>query len=1280
MQANSDGVNDGGTFNFTLTWKNAASQDVSQQLTRNAWESVGVSTEHLTKDCGGANGVALAVQVPKGKDVTVTEDSGPWNLNTESAADFPKVDHGQSPAFGTNGPAFSISSTANTAGDYLNFQNRRIDRERTLTICKAVDANFDGVNQGGDFTFKVFDAQHAQVGGDQTRTAWESTDGGHQTSDCGGTTVTLLQGKAYTVNESGEPAGWQDDGSLGYPKNDAGGGATANVPGDNNNFKVTFSNRTVDRKVDVQVCKAVIPNNDNLVDGGEFKFTLSQANATDQTFTIIRVEAASGSSCETRSVLENVAWTVTELGDRPGNGGLTGTWTGDDASYPQNSKDGAVKDSVASMAPPTRVVTFTNKMQDRTHTLQVCKVVSDNGDGDSTDGGTFHFEVTGGNPQPASFDLTVAEGSDKCQDVTVLDGFTQSVSETEPSGWIDAKDYPKWTTMAQTQTVATINGSGTSTGEIAGSSISATFTNKARPSQSVTFLKAICPSFEVVPSNNPKDDSFGQNDLPTGYTEADLAAQSPAAGVPVGTDLPDGCTLASGWTFDLFTLGGTPLGSVTTDGTTDATPLTKDQIDALVAGGINVKEETQDGYSFAALKCYDDHQYLDNSENLVLPDAASSATANVNCVAFNVATGSISGAKYDDLNGDGLNNDGGFGLQGWEITATRIGGSPVFTTTTGADGTYSFSDIPQGTYDVCETLQSGWTNTAPLCVQVTVGGGSDATGVDFLNFADATIYNVKVVTNDAADTTDFTAEVTGPEDFTSSAFHQGAPASDIVTHGGDYTSKENTLAGFQYVGTYVGQFGDGHAICPITKPETASTDGATTTVISGAKVVFCHYNVEVGSVQLIKDETHQSAGSETWNFTSAILANPALTTPLNASGPNGPLASSANQVFNNIPVGSYTIAETQGHNICVAGSASTDYQTNGLAAVDAVPNPDPATNVVGSGNVAFTVEKGKQTTIVFENQGCGTVLSTSSLAVKKFADPAANFKGTTLLSGWEFTVSGTTTLGAPLTRTTTTNNVGVALFPDLPDGSYTVTETLQAGWKVVGSKYVIGGSGTQPGLSRDFTIGLEENKEIDFFNQPLVAIKATKLEVVGGTTQAGEGWLITISGCGFSDSQPTGADGSVTFPNLLPCNYTVSEKVDSKPGFAPAGAVTKSVNATTPGQTVLVGFENVALGFCTTCTNVEPTPTPTTVPPTATPTTPANPTATPVPPTATPTIVDITRGEKTPGPGITPIAPNTGNGLFGTSTGSTNMLLALIGAITLGGGLLVLAASRRRRS
>ena len=97
--------------------------------------------------------------------------------------------------------------------------------------------------------------------------------------------MTLLQGKAYTVNESGEPAGWQDDGSLGYPKNDAGGGATANVPGDNNNFKVTFSNRTVDRKVDVQVCKAVIPNNDNLVDGGQFKFTLSQANATDQTFT-----------------------------------------------------------------------------------------------------------------------------------------------------------------------------------------------------------------------------------------------------------------------------------------------------------------------------------------------------------------------------------------------------------------------------------------------------------------------------------------------------------------------------------------------------------------------------------------------------------------------------------------------------------------------------------------------------------------------------------------------------------------------------------------------------------------------------------------------------------------------------------------------------------------------------------------------------------------------------------------------------------------------------------
>ena len=56
--------------------------------------------------------------------------------------------------------------------------------------------------------------------------------------------------------------------------------------------------------------------------------------------------------------------------------------------------------------------------------------------------------------------------------------------------------------------------------------------------------------------------------------------------------------------------------------------------------------------------------------------------------------------------------------------------------------------LDEGTYDVCEQLQDGWTNTAPLCVEVTVGGGKNAEDVNFLNFQDVTIYNVKVVENE----------------------------------------------------------------------------------------------------------------------------------------------------------------------------------------------------------------------------------------------------------------------------------------------------------------------------------------------------------------------------------------------------------------------------------------------------------------------------------------------------------------------------------------------------
>ena len=73
--------------------------------------------------------------------------------------------------------------------------------------------------------------------------------------------------------------------------------------------------------------------------------------------------------------------------------------------------------------------------------------------------------------------------------------------------------------------------------------------------------------------------------------------------------------------------------------------------------------------------------------------------------------GSISGAVFDDLNQDGLNNDSS--PQGWTITLYG-GASPATTTSTG--GKYSFSALHPGTqYTVCETAPNGttWLQSLP---------------------------------------------------------------------------------------------------------------------------------------------------------------------------------------------------------------------------------------------------------------------------------------------------------------------------------------------------------------------------------------------------------------------------------------------------------------------------------------------------------------------------------------------------------------------------------------
>jgi hypothetical protein len=113
-----------------------------------------------------------------------------------------------------------------------------------------------------------------------------------------------------------------------------------------------------------------------------------------------------------------------------------------------------------------------------------------------------------------------------------------------------------------------------------------------------------------------------------------------------------------------------------------------------------------------------------------------------------VVQGSISGLKWNDLNGNSVKDGTEPGLQGWTINLyTDSNGNGIFepgtdalyaTATTNASGNYTFSaaagkpPVLRGTYFVEEVQQPGWTATAPTATTSPPSAGIDpTTGLPF---------------------------------------------------------------------------------------------------------------------------------------------------------------------------------------------------------------------------------------------------------------------------------------------------------------------------------------------------------------------------------------------------------------------------------------------------------------------------------------------------------------------------------------------------------------------
>ncbi|MBI5214498.1 MAG: T9SS type A sorting domain-containing protein [Ignavibacteriae bacterium] len=103
-------------------------------------------------------------------------------------------------------------------------------------------------------------------------------------------------------------------------------------------------------------------------------------------------------------------------------------------------------------------------------------------------------------------------------------------------------------------------------------------------------------------------------------------------------------------------------------------------------------------------------------------------------VNFGAFFGSVSGKKFNDVNGNGI-DDSEPGYSGWTIQVHKdsCNGEVIGSATTDANGNYLIG-LPPGTYYISEVLQDGYKATTSTCEMITISVGSPTAIVNFGNF------------------------------------------------------------------------------------------------------------------------------------------------------------------------------------------------------------------------------------------------------------------------------------------------------------------------------------------------------------------------------------------------------------------------------------------------------------------------------------------------------------------------------------------------------------------
>ncbi len=552
-------------------------------------------------------------------------------------------------------------------------------------------------------------------------------------------------------------------------------------------------------------------------------------------------------------------------------------------------------------------------------------------------------------------------------------------------------------------------------------------------------------------------------------------------------------------------------------------------------GTYYLSEVMQEGW----LQTYPTNAVLapDGVTRLLGPIVITSGSISENNNFGNVQQGSISGYKYEDMDGDLSTTEDLSSIFGWTIDLYEC--IDDFdnclikeTTQTDNDGYYIFENLLPGLYKIIEALPGGWTNILPITINGELTAGEVSTENNFINFENVSITACKVEDNDGlVNTTEDQTFVNGWE--VTLTKNDISDTQLTETDGcytwsnlepGDYALSEEARNGWTNLNSSTHSFG---------------------IVESGQSYSYTFVNSRLGEI-IVEKQVLPDGYYQTFAFNGEV------------SGMIG----DGQQLSKTVLPGTYTVSESMPY-------------TSGYQLKNIVCDDDNSVSNIQAGTATYIVEPGETVKCTFTNEMFG------SITAKKFHDynqDETQNAGEPSLPNWQMSFyDGFGCEEENNTWSSTTGTDGTVTMYSLLPGEYSVKERLVEGWM------------NTTDLCQNIIVAPGENTSVDFGNLQLGSLIVHKFEDIDGdgVKQASEpyveNWRMTLHNGNSCTNQNqidegfTNENGEYEFSNLTPGIYSVFEWPQN--GWTNStGNPCKTVTLTA-NQNTTVEFGNYKTGF-----------------------------------------------------------------------------------------------------